>query len=296
MSDLPLITVVIPNLNCADYLERTIRSVLDQGYPALELIMVDGGSTDGSLGIIDKYRPEFAQVIIGPDTGQGHAINKGMAVSTGAVMSWINSDDMLAPGSLHTVGRFFADNPSVSWVVGNSTLIDEEDRVTRSSPPDCHTRIRFLAGDYQWIQQESCFWRRDLWERAGAGLDEQLRLAVDGDLWLRFFEHAQLHGLRAQLGAFRVRSGQRSEAIEAYHAEMLERIRQHRLAVSEDYVERYSDILASDVAVRARPEVEMEWPSVKQEDVRPGWPGNLLSARGPFGYHLNRVRKGRTLW
>ncbi len=262
----PTISIVIPNLNCAEFLERTILSVIEQNYPKLELIMVDGGSTDGSLEIIERYKSYFAHITSGPDTGQANAINKGFAVSSGDIMGWINSDDLLTRNCLATVGRVFGSRPDISWLLGNSTVIDVKGKMQRSTPPDAHTRARFLAGDYQWLQQESCYWRRPLWERAGSRLDESYKLAVDGELWLRFFRFERLHLIRAKLGAFRIRPGQRSADIDAYHAEMLRAIGEERDALSEENRDRYSAILASPLKHRSRSEAEQLSDAVTVED------------------------------
>jgi glycosyltransferase involved in cell wall biosynthesis len=140
MARLPAISVVIPNLNCAALLVQTIQPVINQRYPHPEPIMVDGQSTGGWLDSIAHYRKHFAHAIVGPDTGQANALNQGFAVSTGEVMCWINSDDMLMPGGLHAAGAIFAQHDHVSWIVGNTTLIDEQDNIVRSSIPS--RRIR----------------------------------------------------------------------------------------------------------------------------------------------------------
>ncbi|TMM52957.1 glycosyltransferase family 2 protein [Sulfitobacter sabulilitoris] len=266
MREWPTISVVIPNLNCAGFLERTIRSVLAQAYPKLDLIMVDGGSTDGSLEIIERHRASFSHVIWGPDTGQANAINKGFAKATGQILSWINSDDMLMPGGLSKVGRIFAQYGDIDWIVGNSTIIDETDKIRMSPAPRPHSARRFLAGDYQWVQQESCYWRRSLWDKAGGALNEDLRLAVDGDLWLRFFAHARLIPVKTRLGAFRIRTGQRSEDIEAYHAEMLAAIERHRPALIQGMsapIDRFRDL---PLLVRSREEAEAQFPGLDADD------------------------------
>ncbi|SHF08213.1 Glycosyl transferase family 2 [Ruegeria intermedia] len=268
MTQLPRISVVIPNLNCAEFLERTIRSVIDQNYPNLELILSDGGSTDGSLEIVEKYRNFFSAVLSEPDDGQAHAINRGFAVSTGEVMGWINSDDVLMPGGLSLVGSIFALNPSVEWLTGRVTCIDEVDQVLSVRRPRPVTHTRFLAADYQWIQQESTFWRRSLWDVAGGGLNQSLRLAVDGELWLRFSRHATMLSVHNQIGAFRFRSGQRSEDIEAYHAEMLEVIDAERATVvpQDDLVRR---ILDEPLKLRTRKEANATFPDLRKRDPAP---------------------------
>src|SRR5690606_22754107 len=122
------------------------------------------------------------------DKGQADALNKGFGLSTGEVMGWLNSDDMLMPGALERVGRIFQVRSDFSWVTGRIVNINKHDQITNSRKPPITSRIRFLAGDYMWIQQESTFWRRRLWEMSGAYIDDSVKLAVDGELWLRFFQ------------------------------------------------------------------------------------------------------------
>ncbi|MCL6284549.1 glycosyltransferase [Ruegeria sp. 2012CJ41-6] len=262
---LPKISLVIPNLNCAGFIEDTIKSVLDQSYPNLELILSDGGSTDGSLDIVARYRDAFAHIISGPDTGQANAVNKGFALATGDVMGWINSDDVLMPGGLGIVGSLFALNPDLPWLTGKMTSIDENGQVLNSHRPRPVSHARFLAGDYQWIQQESTYWRRALWDRTGGGLDESLRLAVDGELWLRFSRHAGLVPVHEQIGAFRFRKGQRSEAMDAYHAEMLQVIdRERQQDVGTDDLTR--QILEAPLSLRSRKEADLTFPNLRRHD------------------------------
>jgi len=210
---LPLQTIalVTPNLNTATFLRQTMESVLRQDYPALEYVVVDGGSTDGSLDIIDSYRPRLHAVIVEPDDGHADALNKGFARTTGTIMGWINSDDLLHQNALVTVEAIFALFPEVDWITGMPTTADG-DRPPRIQK--LHGRPfsygDFLAGDFKWLQQESTFWRRSLWESSGGWLDTSLKLAVDLELWMRFFRHARLHTIEAFIGSFRVRAGQRS--------------------------------------------------------------------------------------
>ncbi len=268
MKNLPVISLVIPNLNCAEFLERTIMSVLAQNYPRLELIMSDGGSRDGSMEIVKRYRDAFAHVISAPDTGQANAVNKGFAVATGDVMGWINSDDILMPGGLDLVGSLFAANDDMEWLSGRVTCIDEEDQQLSNHRPRAVSHLRFLAGDYQWIQQESTFWRKDLWQRAGGGLDESLKLAVDGELWLRFSRHADMIPVHAQIGAFRYRKGQRSEAQDAYHSELLHMIELERQK-TEVTDELTRKILSTPLKLRSRKETNSTFPELLKSDPKP---------------------------
>lgn len=201
----PKITLVTPNYNGEAHLEETINSVLSQNYGNLEYIVVDGGSTDKSLEIINKYKSRLARVISEKDRGHSHAVNKGFAAGTGDIMGWINSDDILLPGALTTVSRVFEQFPGVAWITGRATAMSEDGVIYTARPARPWSWLRFLAGDYSHIQQESTFWRRELWQAAGAALSEPHGLAGDFQLWTRFFQHAELHTVDALIGSFRFR-------------------------------------------------------------------------------------------
>lgn len=218
-----LISLVTPSLNTAAFLAETLDSVLAQEYPRLEYVVVDGGSVDGSRKILEQYRNRLHALIIEPDDGHAHALNKGFEHSTGEIMGWINSDDILLKESLQVVNAVFSEFPEVEWLTGAPTLAQggggqgPGTRLKRR-PGRNFTYGDFLAGDFRWIQQESTFWRRSLWERAGGRLETGLALAIDFELWMRFFRHARLYSVDAQIGAFRKRDGQRSAAL---HSEYL---------------------------------------------------------------------------
>jgi hypothetical protein len=216
----PTISLVTPCRNCAPTLEATLRSVLDQGYPALEYVVVDGGSTDGSVAILERYADRLSSWSSAPDRGQAHALNQGFARTTGEVLGWLNADDLLLPGSLSLVGELFADFPEIEWLTGRATSLDPAGRIVDSVPSLPWTRTLLLAATEEFVQQESTFFRRGLWERAGGCLSEE-HLACDYELWARFFRHAPLHRTRAAIGAFRLRPGQASRARrERYAAEV----------------------------------------------------------------------------
>ncbi|NVO00781.1 MAG: glycosyltransferase, partial [Geobacteraceae bacterium] len=122
----PKITIVTPSYNQGRFLEKTILSVLDQGYPNLEYIVIDGGSTDESVEIIKKYADRLTYWVSEPDRGQSHAINKGFERATGEIFGWLNSDDWYHPGALQAVAEAFAANPDVGAVVGAGEMVDEE--------------------------------------------------------------------------------------------------------------------------------------------------------------------------
>ncbi|HEU4717847.1 MAG TPA: glycosyltransferase family 2 protein [Bacteroidia bacterium] len=202
----PKISIVTVSYNQAGFLESTIRSLLDQAYPALEYIIIDGGSTDGSVDIIRKYEKHLAFWISEKDNGMYDGLQKGLSRATGEVMAWINSDDLFHPGSLWVAGEIFSAMPQVEWIQGMASVIDETGRTVMVKNFRKWSKYNFFLGDPEHIQQESTFWRRSLWEKAGARLDTSLRYAGDYELWLRFFDHAQLHSVGTTLGAFRFRT------------------------------------------------------------------------------------------
>jgi glycosyltransferase involved in cell wall biosynthesis len=195
----------------AEYLEDTIRSVLSQGYPNLEYIIVDGGSTDASVEIIRRYEAHLAWWTSEPDAGMYDALNKGFARSTGEIMAWLNADDLYHPGALLTVGEVFATLPEVRWMQGRPTFFDACGRTIMLGALRSWSRYDYYRGDFRWIQQESTFWRRGLWEEAGARVDDELRYAGDLELWARFFRYAKLHVADLPTGGFRMRPGQASD-------------------------------------------------------------------------------------
>jgi hypothetical protein len=206
----PLITLVTPNYNDAAFLGDCLDSVLDQDREGLEHIVVDGASTDGSAQIIEAHRPHLTHVISEPDAGHADALNKGFAVSSGDIMGWINSDDILHAGALRLVRRVFEARPDVDWITGRPSSMNARGEMIHVGPARPWSRLRFLSGDHFWIQQESTFWRRRLWERAGARLDTGYDVANDFELWARFFRYAELYTVDRMIGCFRVREGQRS--------------------------------------------------------------------------------------
>lgn len=208
----PKISIVTPCFNQVNYIEETIRSVLDQQYPNLEYIIIDGGSTDGTAGIIKKYENHLHYWVSEPDAGMYDAVQKGFEKSSGELMAWINSDDLLHRGALNTVSEIFSTFPQVDWIQGLPSFFDEQGRIVQTGGLKKWSPFHFYLGDFRWIQQESTFWRRSLWEKAGAHVDRNLRYAGDFELWLRFFRHADLYSCSALLGGFRLRkSGQLSQ-------------------------------------------------------------------------------------
>lgn len=209
----PKITIVTPNLNMEKYLEQTITSVLEQGYPNLEYLIIDGGSKDESIAIINKYKDLLSYWVSEPDGGLYQAIQKGFDRSTGEIMMWLNSDDMLHPNALFTVAEIFTSITQVEWLTGTPTNFDEAGRTVEVIAPRQWSKYHFYSRDFKWIQQESTAWRRSLWQRAGSNLSTKFQYAADFELWIRFFRSSKLYSTTALIGGFRKRrSGQISSS------------------------------------------------------------------------------------
>jgi glycosyltransferase involved in cell wall biosynthesis len=184
-TDFPAISVVVPNFNGGRHLEAALRSLIDQNYPNLEIVVVDGGSSDHSVEIIQRYVSHIRWWVSEKDSGQADAINKGFAHCTGEIVNWLNSDDMLCPGALAAVARAFTQGTEADVVVGKCRLIFED---TGWSHPHGPT-----AGDlklmpaFNPIGQPSCFYRRRLLDRHPP-LDPAYHYIMDFELWLYFRE------------------------------------------------------------------------------------------------------------
>lgn len=220
----PKISIVTPNYNGAEYLEETILSVLNQNYPNLEYIIIDGGSSDNSLEIIKRYQSKLAYWVSEPDNGLYDAIQKGFDKTTGEIMAWINSDDMYVEGSFSIVSEIFLNFKQVNWLLGIPSLYDEKGRTVSVQKFKQWSKFNYYTYNYEWIQQESVFWGRDLWERSGSKLNTNLKLAGDLELWTRFFREEKLYSIDALLSGFRIRSSNQLslDSIKDYHKEAKE--------------------------------------------------------------------------
>ncbi len=181
----PRITVVTPSLNQAAFIEETLRSVLLQGYPDLEYIVIDGASSDGSVDVIRKHEQWLARWVSEKDQGQAEAVNKGLACATGRILAFLNSDDLYMPGALAAAARVLANTPQ-GWCSGDTLEIDADSKLRtayHSSMP--RTWMHLLSHRWAWTPQPSCFWTRSLWEKCGP-LDTTLFFSLDWDLFCRF--------------------------------------------------------------------------------------------------------------
>lgn len=200
---LPRITVVTPSLNQGRYIENAIRSVLEQGYPNLEYIIRDAGSTDESIEVIERYRRQISHVIIEPDDGPADAINKAFAIATGDILAWLNADDLYLPGTLRAIADAFIAEPQADLIYGEGWYIDE---VGERIEPCRFVRRKFerrYLVNKDPILQPAAFWRRSLWVRVG-GLDTSLRWVFDWEWFIRAHEVGQFRYLPRNLACYRV--------------------------------------------------------------------------------------------
>jgi glycosyltransferase involved in cell wall biosynthesis len=217
----PRITVVTPSFNQADYLEETLRSVLLQGYPDLEYIVIDGGSTDGSVDIIRRYEPWLAHWESEPDRGQSHAINKGFRRATGEVIAWLNSDDVYLKSALQAVGELMASG-EYDIALGSMQKVETDGAVKRLlkvSTPYGGMPIHYYpileSGPRAWFSfyQPAMMWRRDLWERVGE-LDESYHYVMDLHWCHRALAAGARVGTRDQaLVQFAIHSGSKTNDV-----------------------------------------------------------------------------------
>jgi hypothetical protein len=234
---LPTIGLVTPSFNQVTFLPDAIASVLGQAYPHLRYHVQDGGSSDGSRTVLQRWGGQLSSWQCGPDGGQYDGLNRGFAAlcqdPNVEVLGWLNADDLLLPGALHSIGEIFALFPEVAWI---SCLVrlscDHTGRIDGSTTlpgisAAAFAERRYLPSSdplrsYGFLQQESTFWRRSLWEAAGAQLNTNCGMAGDYELWQRFFALAPCAGVAVPLALNRRQHRQQSQAIERYTAQALD--------------------------------------------------------------------------
>ncbi len=196
--------------------------------------MIDGGSTDATRRVLERYSPWISHWESQPDDGQYDAVNKGLANSSADIMAWINSDDVYGPDAFAIAGAVFSEFPSVDWATSIRPMaLNAQGKWTGCRRLGGFSRDGFRRGEYvvgvghfpsAWIPQESTFWRRSLWERAGARVDAGLHMAGDFELWARFYEQAELYGVDAPLAGFRRHQGQKTACALPLYVREAERI------------------------------------------------------------------------
>lgn len=198
----PKISVITPSYNQADYIEATLRSVICQGYPNLEYIVLDGGSADGSPAIIKKYEANLKYWHSKKDLGQADALSTGFAMATGEIQCWVNSDDILLPGALHQIAKLFKKNKRVGFIYGNRIVIDEHgNEIGRHVWPLFLTRYHWSRGQY--LAQECCFWRSSVYREVG-GIDASKFFIMDYDLFYRMWLRTKFLKSGEFLGCIRI--------------------------------------------------------------------------------------------
>jgi glycosyltransferase involved in cell wall biosynthesis len=190
MADLPLVSIITPSFNQAPYIEETIKSVLTQDYPRVEYIIVDGGSTDGTVDIIKKHENKIAWWVSEKDKGQTDAINKGFARATGDILAWINSDDTYEPGAISAAIKYLQEHPDVGMIYGDCNFINETGKVIGRFN-SVQTSHRLIRQGYVHIPQQTMFFRADLWKQVGP-LDPSFYFAMDYDLWTRISARSEI--------------------------------------------------------------------------------------------------------
>lgn len=216
------LSLVTPTRNIAPYIEKCIGSVLAQGVEDLEYIIVDGASTDETLAVVNRYANRISRIVSEPDKGTYDAVNKGFALSTGEIMGWIGGDDFYPEGALQTVVETFRRHPAIEWITSRTTLIaNEQGHIAHCIRRGGFSRTAFLDGCFTegintygtgFINQESTFWRRGLWQRAGGKLSLDWSLAGDFELWARFFHYSEIACVEQPLSCFRLRPNQNSQS------------------------------------------------------------------------------------
>jgi glycosyltransferase involved in cell wall biosynthesis len=225
----PRISIVTPSFNQGRFIEETILSVLGQGYPNLEYIVIDGGSTDGTDAVLERYRDQLDHVVSEKDDGQSHAINKGMAIVTGEILTWLNSDDMLAPGALFAMAIAFATSRAeivagIAEIYRDGKLIYEHVTACSDGPLPLDDLLDLDCGwnAGQFFYQPEVFFTRELWHRAGGYVDTTLFYSMDYELWLRFAVHrAQLHVIGRPIARYRQHDDQKTSIESRFKAELI---------------------------------------------------------------------------
>nr|WP_321466990.1 glycosyltransferase family 2 protein [uncultured Desulfobulbus sp.] len=221
MAEKPIISVVTSCFNGEEYIEKTIRSIVEQGYSNLEYILIDGASTDHTVDVARKFEDKISLLISEPDEGQYYGIQKGLNLASGQVMAFLNADDAYYPWTFSVVGEIFQHFPQVQWLIGTPSYMNTIGQCTKISSIAgvAYSKNYIKNGWYRqnlagYLQQESMFWRKELWDHVG-GFDLNLKYAADFDLWRKFAKYADLYSLTVPLALFRQRPGKQRSSLGA---------------------------------------------------------------------------------
>lgn len=213
-----VISVITTSYNCSKYIETTLKSVLEQDI-AVQYIVIDAASTDGTKEILDKYKNSIDVIVSEPDDGMYHGIQKGASYVKGDIMAWINADDAYMPWTFSIVENIFRKFPQVDWIIGQPSYMNDIGQCIKvssnagSAYPQRYIKNGWFRPRFAgYLQQESMFWRKSLWDKVG-GLNLNLKLAADFDLWIRFAQHAELYSVATPLSTFRLRPGEQQSSV-----------------------------------------------------------------------------------
>ncbi len=247
----PLISIIVPSFNQAGYLEATLHSLLDQNDAGLEIVVVDGGSTDGSVEIIRRHEEHLAWWVSEPDRGQSHALNKGFAKAKGDWLGWLNSDDLLLPGALMALRQHVVQEPAREWWIGGGYFIDDRGRRFRDYRPPVGLREPAQLDDWRryWFAQPSTFFRRVLFERAGGVIREDLHYAMDLDLWLRFLLTSEPGFIKSELSIYRLHAKGKTQSLAIQGEAEIVRVLIENLSI-EAAMQRVCELAAERDALR----------------------------------------------
>ena len=204
-------SIVTPSLNQGRFIEETIQTVLAQDYPNLEYLVVDGGSTDGTLEVLHKYDGQL-KWISEPDRGQSHAINKGLQLAQGSVLAWLNADDTYLPGTLKKVSEYLERHPDVMMVYGEGYLIDEKSQSKGRFPATEPFNLWRLIYYQDYILQQTVFIRKEVFDQISM-LDEDLHYGMDWDLWIRIGKRFKVAYIPEYLGNLREHTNTKTQTI-----------------------------------------------------------------------------------
>ncbi|MCK4348105.1 MAG: glycosyltransferase [Thermoplasmatales archaeon] len=234
MKKLPKISIVTPSLNQGQFIEQTILSVLNQNYPKIEYIVMDGGSTDNTLEILKKYENRLIWES-GPDTGQSDAINKGFRMATGEILAWLNSDDFYEEGAFLSVAEYFCQNIQCGVVYGNLTHVDESGQYLAKYEGPNLDQNTLIHVDPHGVRQQSTFFHRNAVEQSGF-LDEKLEFVMDYELLIRLGDVCRFCFVDKNLAFFRIRESAKSVSMGNKMKQTVEILR-----VSRKYGRKLSD-------------------------------------------------------
>ena len=208
---LPVVSIVVPSFNQGKFIGATLKSIIDQRYPNLELIVIDGGSTDNTISVIKQYEKYLAWWVTEADSEQAAAINKGFSRTTGEIMAWNNSGDIMAPGVIHHIVSYLAKHPEIQAVYRDRIVINEEVLYTAHWILQWHSSRVLQCADF--VPQETLYWTLSAWNQIAARLYEAFRFAMGWDFLLRLpAENLKIQHLPVSLGLFRVHDQQKTSS------------------------------------------------------------------------------------